>query len=253
MKNIVENYNSYLKVKDKVFTQRFTWGGLSGKYPKYTTNIIKFNVETNAFSTMKKCYTTVELFTETDKLAKKYVEWVKSKGKAYSKEECDDMRNFFIGAIGEDFFGYVLSEVKCVIAPNASGVLKRYDFTNVSPNLDDSIDLGVDLYANVNDIPSVIQVKFHNPFAKSVEPWTTIVQKAYAEGTSMKIIDGDVPENIFVCFLGNENTTYSNLKKARNYQKNVVAIGRNALGNTIDNRLKESFWDKFYEHLCSIK
>ena len=253
MKSIVENYESYLKMKDKLFTRRFTWGGLTGKYPKYTTNIIKFNAETNAFSNMNKCYTSAELFSETDKLAKKYVEWVKTKGKSYSKAEYDDMHRFFVGAIGEDFFGYMLSELKCVIAPDASGILKRYDFNHVSPTLDDSIDLGVDLYANVNDVPSVIQVKFHNPFAKSSEPWTTIVQKAYAEGISKRIIGLDEKENVFICFLGDENTIYSNLKKAREYQKNVVAIGRTSLENTVNNRLKESFWDKFYDHLSLIK
>ena len=251
--NIVENYGSFLKVKDDVLTRRFTWGGLSGKYPKYTTNIIKFNSETNAFANMKHCYTSVELFSETNKLAKKYVEWVKSKDGSYSKEEYDDMHMFFIGAIGEYFFWHILSELKCVIAPDSSGILKRYDFNHVSPTLNDSIDLGVDLYANVNDVPSVIQVKFHNPFAKSTEPWTTIVQKAYAEGISKRIIGLDGKENVFICFLGNENTIYSNLKKARQYQKNVVAIGRTSLENTVDNRLKESFWDRFYDNLNSIK
>ena len=253
MKSIVENYESYLKVKDDVLSKRFTWCGLSGKYPKYTTNIIKFNSETNVFANMKRCYTSVELFSETDKLAKKYVEWVKSKDSSYSKNEYDDMHRFFVGAIGEYFFWYILSELKCVIAPDASGILKRYDFNHVSPTLNDSIDLGVDLYANVNDVPSVIQVKFHNPFAKSTEPWTTIVQKAYAEGISKRIIGLDGKENVFICFLGNENTIYSNLKKARQYQKNVVAIGRTSLENTVDNRLKESFWDKFYDHLSLIK
>ena len=250
MEKILENYEAYKTSATENWENRLTWMGLNGKEPKHTTSIYRFNKETNAFANMKVVDTAANFFNEVDKLANAYVEWVKGKNKGYSKKEYEDMRDFFVGAIGEIFFYRLFEEVKCIMAPDATGTYARYDFNFVSPTLKSDKDAGVDFTAAINDVPSVVQTKFWNPFArKSME--LDIIQKAYAEGVSKQLIDKDEKKNVFICWLGSEESIYRKTKEYKQYRENVVAIGYGALDVSINNRNK-IFWTNLYDFLKNI-
>lgn len=250
MEKILENYETYKSSSAENWENRLTWMGLSGREPKYTTSIHKFNKETNAFANMKVVDTASNFFNEVSKLADVYVEWVKSKNKGYTKKEYEDMRDFFVGAVGEIFFYRLFTDVKCIMAPDATGTYMRYDFNFVSPTLKTDKDAGVDFTAAVNDTASVIQTKFWNPFArKSME--LDIIQKAYAEGVSKQLIDKDEKKNVFICWLGSEESVYRKTKEYKQYRENVVAIGYGALDVSINNRNK-IFWSNLYDFLKNI-
>lgn len=251
MEKILENYEVYKTSSTENWENRLTWMGISGREPKHTTSIQRFNKETNAFADMKTVDTAADFFKEVDRLANIYVEWVKSKNKGYSKKEYDDMHNFFVGAVGEIFFYRLFTDVKCVMAPDATGTYVRYDFNYVSPTLKSDKDAGVDFTATINDVASVIQTKFWNPFAKKSMD-LDIIQKAYAEGVSKELIDKDEKKNVFICWLGGEESIYRKTKEYKQYRDNVVAIGYSALDVSINNRNK-IFWGGLYEYLKSIK
>ena len=105
MEKILENYEAYKSSSAENWENRLTWMGLSGREPKYTTSIHKFNKETNAFANMKSVDTASDFFKEVDKLANAYVEWVKGKNKGYTKKEYEDMRDFFVGAVDQEHQG----------------------------------------------------------------------------------------------------------------------------------------------------
>ena len=250
MEKILENYNAYKGSAAENWETRLTWMGLNGKEPKHTTTIIKFNKETGALDSMERVMTAQDFYKKSTELATVYTDWVKSKGKQYTEEEYKDMRNFFVGAMGEIFFYRLFEDVKCIMAPDATGTYVRYDFNYVSPTLKDDKDAGVDFTAAVNDTASVIQTKFWNPFSrKSME--IDIIQKAYAEGVSKQLIDKDEKKNVFICWLGSEESIYRKTKEYKQYRENVVAIGYGALDVSINNRNK-IFWSNLYEYLKNI-
>ena len=249
---IVKMRGDYLSNKDKSLTRRLTWAGLGGKNPKHTTTIARFNSETNAFST---AFIGVEdsasFFKKAAEMSNVYVDWVKSKNKGYSELEYGDMRNFFVGALGELFFEFIMENVKCVFAPDRGKDYRRYDFNLVSPEKERK-DFGVDFYALVNDTPSVIQVKFWNPFNKKNIVGIDIIEKAHAQGVARDIIDNSEKGNVIICTLGSEESIFSSLKRVPEYRDKVVVVGRNALAATVDNRLALTFWSKFFNFLASF-
>lgn len=250
MEHIIESYNTYKSDVESNWKKRLTWMGLNGKTPKHTTSIMKFNAETKAFSTLSDVMTATDFYNESNRLADTYVSWVKSKETSYSKKEYEDMHNFFVGAMGEIFFYTLFEDVKCVIAPDGNNEYHQFNIRYVTPTLKEDKDAGVDMICVINDIPSVVQVKFWNPFAKkgmSID----IIQKAYAEGTSKNIINKDEKENVFICFLGNEDSVYRCTKEYKQYSKNVVAFGFKALETTINNRNK-IFWNILKNSFANI-
>lgn len=251
MEQIVENYNKYKSDIESNWKKRLTWMGINGKNPKHTISIIRFNAETNAFSSMKEVNTANDFYKESDRLADVYVDWVNSKETFYSKKEYEDMHNFFVGAMGEIFFCTLFDDVKCIIAPDVNDEYHRFDIRYATPTLKDDKDAGVDMTCIVNDIPSVVQVKFWNPFAKKCIG-IDIIQKAYAEGTSKNIINKDEKDNVFICFLGNEDSVYRCTNEYKQYSMNVVAFGAKAMDATINNRNK-IFWNNFKKILENIK
>ena len=250
MEKILENYEKYTKSANDNWESRLTWMGLYGKDPKHTTSIIRFNKETGKMGDFKQVMSVQEFFKEADRLATEYVEWVKSKDKGYGKKEYEDMHKFFIGAVGEIFFYKLFSEVKCIMSPDASGTYVRYDFNFISPTLKTDKDAGVDFTAVVNDTPSVIQTKFWNPFGKKGID-IDIIQKAYAEGVSKDLINKDEKANIFICWLGNEDSVFRCTKEYKQYKDNAIPIGFKALDVSINGRNKV-FWNSLYDFLRSL-
>jgi hypothetical protein len=249
MDKIIEKYNRYYTDKLSAWKNKLTWKGCDGKNPKHTTSICKWNAETNGFASIKKVNNVNDLFKEIDMISKSYTDWVKTKNE-YTKEECEDMKRFFIGAMGEFFFAFFFEELKGINLKDSTGVIKYYNMYYISPTLKHDRDLGVDFTGIINDIPSVLQIKFWNPFGQKTIG-VDIIQKAYAEGISGDLIQKEENENIFICFLGNEDTLYNKIKTT-NYKKNVIVIGKTAMDIAINNRNK-IFWDNFYNNLENLK
>lgn len=242
MNKIIDIHNTYKLSEKDTWRNRLTYKGINGKLPKHTISIINFNKDTNAFNNIGEVNNVNDFWNEVNKLATKYIDWIKTKNN-YNDKECTFIHNFFIGAIGELFFYILFDEVRCLIVPDSDNVYYRYDFSYVAPTTIGIKDGGVDFTAIVNDTPSVIQIKFWNPNAKK-RMSLDVIQKAYAEGISNDMIDKDTNNNVFICWLGNESTIYNCVKdNYRQYKKNIVAIGRNTLDRCINNR-NNVFWNK---------
>lgn len=250
---VLDNYDKYTAAWKTVWQKRFTWAQ-NGKYQKPTISIMAFNKATGAFANMNSSSMTADKMQGTvSSIADKYVDWVKTfPNTGYGVKDYDDMRNFFVGAIGEYFFFKLISEVRCILAPNNIGELVEYNFHKASPTLSPFDDFGVDLYFYANDVSCVGQVKFWNRFTKH-DPGIKVIQSTYAEGVAARAIDPYVDNNVFLFFLGNESSIHSNLAKEgwRKYKKNVVPIGHDALSASIDNRNK-MFWHDFVDSISSI-
>ena len=152
MEKIINKYNEFLTNEQSTWKNRFTWLGVDGRTPKHTTNILRFIAETDAVKELQGIYNVTDRYKKVDELANKYVLWVQSKGNNYSKKVCTDIRNFFVGALGEFFFVELLNEVRCLYIPiPSSNEFKRFDFHYVSPMLKNDRDFGLDLVGVAND------------------------------------------------------------------------------------------------------
>lgn len=253
MENIIKHYEKYITSINEVWKNRFTWKGLSGRDPKHTTSIVKFNEATKSFENIEPVYTVSELFTLIDNLSNDYITWVKTKGKTYSSSEYADMKRFFVGAIGEYFVTKLLNDVKCLMVYRDSRkTYERFDFSYVSPTISGKEnDYGVDIYCVSNDVPSVMQVKFWNPYTRE-KLTPDIYNKLYTEGEGNEYIHHEDENNIFLFWLGSENTARTNVVgNNKNRDKHFVVIGRQSLMASIDDR-NRIFWDNFYKSLKKL-
>lgn len=242
MEKIINKYNEFLANESTTWKCRFTWLGVDGKTPKHTTNIARFINETNAIEDLRGVYNVTDLYKKVDELANKYVSWVQSKGNNYNKKICTDIRNFFVGALGEFFFVELLNEVRCLYTPiPSSNEFKRFDFHYISPMLKNDRDFGLDLVGVANDKPIVIQVKFWNPFGKEKLPME-IFQKADSEGCRNEYINPQDNDNIFLCWLGSEERGFNVIKENKVFKNKIVVIGRTTLDFSINNTNK-IFWE----------
>ena len=246
---IRKNYENYMSDADGVWNARFTWIK-DRKDQKWESSIPRFDEATDALSKLNGIHNADDLFKGVESLADEYVGWVKSNWGNYSKEYYEDMHRFFVGAIGEFFFFKLLTDVKCLLIPDQSGSLNRYDFNLVSPELSQFNDYGIDLYGLADDVPSVMQVKFWNRFARH-DPGIKAIQGMIADGIMSDAIDKSQNNNAFICFLGNESSIYSHLLKDwRKYRNNVVPLGRKALC-AVENRNK-FFWESLVDSLKKV-
>lgn len=249
MENTIKHFEKYSASINDVWKNRFTWKGMTGKDPKHTTSIRKWEEATKAFEKIERVYTVSELWTLVDKLSNDYVSWVKSIKKDYSAKEYNDMKYFFIGAVGEYFVVKLLSDVKCLMVCMDGRQFERFDFNYVSPTLSGKeSDCGVDIYCTANDVPSVMQVKFWSPY-KKVNPEPVVYQKLFCEGVEHDYISHTEEKNIFFFWLGGENTAKMTIVgNERTREKHLIVIGRQSLAASIDKRNK-IFWDNFYDSL----
>lgn len=251
MEKTICKYNDFIDNEVATWKTRFTWMGTDGRTPKYTTTISRFLCETDAIESIATTIDVNTLYQKLDGLAERYIAWVQSKGNNYSKKACTDMRNFFIGAIGEFFFVELLNEVRCLyIHTPSSNEYKRYDFHYVSPSLSDDRDFGVDLTGVANDVPVVMQVKFWNPFGKTKLP-IEVFQKADSEGTRNGYINMSDDNNIFLCWLGSEESGIYPIKGNKVYKNKIVVVGRNTLELSINNTNK-IFWSNLFGKLKKV-
>lgn len=251
MEKTISKYNSFKEAEHDVWKSRFIWRGLNGKDPKYTTTINKFFAETKVLETVEVVNTAYGFFNFSVKMADEYVKWVNSKGTAYKKSEYDDMKNFFIGAMGEFFFVELLNEVKCLMAYNPQDKeFVRYDFNYVSPSLPKDKDFGIDLTGVANDVPSVFQVKFWNPFSTKSIP-IEVFQKADSEGSRNEFISQADDNNIFLCTLCTEGKGYMAVKDNKVYKNKIVIIGERTLEASVNGR-NNIFWTNLFKKLAEV-
>jgi hypothetical protein len=95
-----------------------------------------------------------------------------------------------------------------------------------------------------------MQVKFWNPFGKTKLPME-VFQKADSEGTRNEYIKQTDDNNIFLCWLGSEESGLNPIKGNKVYKNKIVVIGRNTLDFSINNTNK-IFWAYFFEKLKKI-
>lgn len=250
----IDRYNTYINNYKQTWLARFTWNGLYGYTPKNKISIVNFQKQTNALDNINASNAN-ELFKQTTNIANLYVNWCKTKGN-YNDEEITDLYNFFVGAIGEYFFNYLLNIVKCMLVPNLNtGKLERFDFDNICPRLIDEEDYGVDLTGMVTNegkyYPCALQVKFWNPFSDT--PFTNkIAQSVHSDAILNDFINSADKNNIIICWLGQTNNVSQYLKANQKLYKHIVFIDMKALDNSINN-VMPNFWKNFQNELSIIR
>lgn len=251
MEKTIQKYNDFIANEYETWKSRFTWCGLDGRTPKHTTTILKFFAETNILENIDKVTNTTHLFQQLCALSERYTDWVSSKGKTYKKKEYEDMKNFFIGAVGEFFFVELLNEVRGLYVYNPfTNIFDRYDFHYVSPTLSNTNDFGVDLTGVANDISCVFQIKFWNPFGKH-SVGMEVFQKADSEGIRNNFIKQEENNNIFLCWLGGESCGERIIKENKVYKNKIVVIGKMSLDASINER-NTIFWNGLYDKLIQF-
>lgn len=254
MNTVLLNYEKFSQNKHSNWENRFTWR--KGKIISNSTSINRYNAETLAFSNIKIAKNTNELFSIIEDTASDYVYYVKSKGYSYyNSKDYADLRNFFVGAIGEYFFYFLLTELHAMDVFTSYDEMCRIDFNYVAPALPSVLkkDLGVDMTCYANDTPSVLQIKFYNPNIKSKFRVKEIVQSMCAEGSVKNIINTRESSNMYICHIGKESVVYNWIKKfGEFYRKNVICIGENSLNYTVNNK-NTIFWQKFHKSLSELK
>lgn len=251
-----KRFEQYCANKEAIWFDRFVWKGLFGDMPKYSISIVNF-AKDNGFEKIDFDANVNSLKKSIDKLADKYINWVKIKDSSYSEEEYLDMRNFFIGAIGEFFFENLLMNVKCINARNLSdNKIGRYIFDYVAPRLKGEYDYGVDLTGvlsyGMNSVNCAIQVKFWNPYNEGIELTNKMVQSVHSDAICNNFIDNKESNNIVICWLGNTKQISKYLKANKSLYRHIVFIDSDALDNSINNQ-NIIFWNNFKEDLKNIK
>ncbi len=241
-----ERYDIFKSDEWAIWKNRLTWCGLYGNAPKPSISIWNFNKETNALDEFRGVTNVDSLYKASKLVAKKYIEWVKNSDDIYTEVEYADMFNFFVGGIGEFFFLYLLSEVKCLYVKE-NGRLVRYDFNYTAPLLIGEKDFGIDMTGVVNDKNCVIQVKFWNPYSDEILT-TDILQKAYAEGVLNEYIDPKQGKNVVICWLGSEDMVSRHLHDNKKLQEHIVFIDKRTLSQSIDGR-NTVFWNNLTKKL----
>ena len=259
MEKVINDYGVYTANKYDIWKKRFVWMK-RGKDPQYRIGIMRFIKETDEFEKVIEQgvpTNTDELFNVVTQLADKYVAWANGKDgeiQGYTEEDYDDMRNFFVGAIGEYFFVYLLTEVKCVSCYNKNKEYNRFDFRYTS--LYQGKDFGIDVVSVVStylaDMSCAIQVKFWNPFNEDETPDMSMFQKLGYEGYRNGYADPKQDHNLFLCWLGDESRIFNTIKDNDMLLRSVSVIGKNSLNETVNNR-NRFFWNGLFQSLVDFK
>lgn len=245
-------YETFIANEADIWRYRFTWRGLYSDKAYCGINILSFLRDTNAQDELRGIKDATKFRTVVGKLAKKYVEWTKTR-ESHTENEYRDMLNFFVGAIGEFFFTYLFHNSKKILCEENDKIV-TYDFNYVAPLLKNEKDFGIDLTGVVCDRESerncVLQVKFWDSY--STEWLTTeVAQKAFCEGVLNKHIDSNEYKNVIICWLGDDSKISPFLKENKELYKHIIFIGRKALKFTIS-EANEIFWNGIVDKLTEI-
>ena len=250
----IERYTQFENNKNSIWLDRFTWQGLDGRSPKNKVSIVNFQKDTQEFNKLSLVVDAKCFLNAINKLADKYKSWCNTRN-VYTEEELESMRNFFIGAIGEYFFTFLIGNLKCLLIKNhKTGKLERYDFDNVCPRLKGEFDYGVDLTGmvqhNAKYYPCAIQVKFWNPMSDN-SITNKIAQSAHSDAICNEFIETNGSKDIFVCWLGNTRNVSKYLVENEKLYKHIGFIDMSALDNSVNENMP-NFWNLLYSELQNI-
>ena len=250
--SIKKRFDDYTDNKSSVWKSHFTWNGLDGNFPKNSISIVNFFKKTGEKVILKK-NSVNNLWKEIERLSKNYITWI-MQNNTYNDIEQTDLRDFFIGAMGEYFFYNLLTDLHTLVVKNQlSGKLNRVDFDKVMPRLSDEKDMGVDFtcMSSINDTacPSVIQVKFWNPYINNQLIYS-MVSNMFTDAMLNDYINMNDSHNIYVCWLGDMDKVSKQLKSYPKLYNRIIFID----GKTLDDNINQKnplFWtrliDKFNE------
>lgn len=228
--------------------QHAVWRGLDGECFIMKVSILRFFKECNPFTGMN-VKNTNEFYRKMTAVADQYVTWTKNELKECENDVLDrELKNFFIGYIGEQFFLSLLQQEKRLYIKAEKQI---FTFDYVAPRIIDESDFGVDLTGQVTANDGIvkdcaIQVKFWNPFAKRNDAMMSnkLLQGVFADAVCNDIIDAKQDKNIFVCWLGDDSKVSKWARRNEPLYKHIVFIDRNVLKDNIDNKLP-NFWNNF--------
>lgn len=241
-------------IKDN-WLDRFTWKGLYGDTPKNSISIVNFAKQTNAFENIEDFYNANDFHRIVVKLSKLYIKWIQAKDNSYSDEELINLKNFFLGAIGEYFFMILLDTLKRFIITGKDGKLQLFDFNYIAPRLKNELDYGVDLTGVISHGMSTskcaIQVKFWDPNIDT--PITNkIAQSIHSDAICNNFIDNNENDNIVICWLGDTKNVSKYLYANKALYKHIVFIDNKVLDDSINNQ-NIIFWQHLKNNLADIK
>ena len=239
---------------DNRWNARFVWHGIDGN--EYwgsisVTNFIAEMTENNiALELFSPARDFEDLLGKVVKDAEAYVQWC-TKYETFNTLQQDSLRNFFMGAIGELFFTFFLTERKRIYIESQARI---FDFHDVVPRSVTANDYGVDMTGKVtidNTIQDcVFQSKFWSHKAGMPMPPMTyeIAAKAYCDGMLSCGMDPAADSNIFICWTGSMDRVSVWLKKSPLYPK-LVFIDKDVVDqNTAD----PLFWQAFADFIKCI-
>ena len=235
-------------------THHAIWRGLNGKSMVNKVSILKFFSEVKPFDgiTVKN---TLGFYNKMTDIAEQYVRWALEV--LHEEEDIDarlnrELRNFFVGYIGERFFLYFLQQEKSIYIKSEKQI---YTFDYVAPRIFDEQDFGVDLTGQATGNDGVVkdcafQVKFWNPYIASGDTQMTnkIFSEIFADAVSNGIINPTEDKNIFVCWLGDASKVSEWARLNTKLYKHIVFIDRDVLKDNIDNK-RPNFWENFISSL----
>lgn len=267
-------YSEYLKNKASIWSSRFIWHGVNGLAHYRTCNIINFlageNIDFNNIINPEK-YKVTTLWKDVEKLAKRYVAWCGKTTPAiyntiFSKEEtCQSLENHFIGSMGEFFFCFLLNSMKSFDLSYDAGEYAKteFNFSNVTPRLENEDDFGVDLVGDVeykNKTNScALQVKFWNPglsnskYKENIPMFTNeMASGVFTDAVLNGFINPDSFKSIFVCWTMKDKNVSMWLKRNARLNMRMSYIDMDVLHTKIDNKVL-MFWKSLADELNSIK
>ena len=145
MEKTINEYKQYNENPVSVWKERFTWKK-NGKDPQYRISIPRYLKESSDFEGVIKSGVptdSLKFFECVNKLADKYVTWAEGKEgeEKYTKADKEDMHRFFVGVMGEYFFYFLMTDVRCIQCCNENNEYNRYDFRYVYPFLNQTMAL----------------------------------------------------------------------------------------------------------------
>ena len=241
-----EKFNKKNNWKD-----HFVWHGIYGDSLYNSISINKFAQLTGKLNgiTFKN---TLDFYKKMKELSCEYSNWCKTIINKLSDEELDNLKLFFIGAIGEYFFVNLFNHKNTLIIKDKK---KAYTFYNICPRLTGDTDFGVDLTGIVSpsdggSYDCAIQVKFWSPFANESVITNHIAQAVHSDAIENEMINNNDNDNIFICWLGDMDHVSRWLSKNK-MSRHIVFIDRLVLRQNIDGDIE--FWNQISKEISNIK
>ena len=238
-------YNEFKKIEN--WNSRFIWTGLYNNAKYANLNVANFLKSIKPFDGITNVINVNKFWSLVDKIGIKYSDWCKTKDSSLTDEELDALKLFFIGCIGEYFFYKLFEKHNTLYIDH-----KLYTFNYVCPRLENEKDYGVDLTGVVSSNENkswdcVLQVKFWNPYNKNYQMTYDILSRVAADAVWNDMIDKNEKDNIFVCWLNNDNQVSNALRNSPLWG-NIKFIDKKVLNDNINNKVPE-FWNMFFADL----